>query len=155
MCPQFSGSPYAASTDEVQIEKLYRDMMEGWNQRDAQKMVAAFDDEAIIIGYDGSHRGAREMEETMKQIFHSHKTPPYLAKVKRIRFLTRDVAQLEAIVGMIPPGKEEIDPRLNAWQVMTAVRKGHIWRIVHFQNTPAQLHGRPQTVETMTHELLE
>jgi uncharacterized protein (TIGR02246 family) len=156
MCPQFSGSPYAASTEEAQIEKLYRDMIEGWNQRDAQKMVASFDDEAVIIGYDGSHhQGAHAMEEAMSQIFHDHLTPPYLAKVKRIRFLTRDVAQLEAIVGMIPPGKEELDPRLNAWQVITAIRKGRLWRIVHFQNTPAQFHGRPQAVEAMSRELLE
>lgn len=155
MCPQSSGSPYAANTDEAQIEKLYLSMIEGWNHRDSQKMAAAFDDEGIIIGFDGTHHnGAEDIEESVGRIFRDHATPPFLIKVKSIRMLTADVAQLEAIVGMIPPGKEELDPGLHAYQVMTAVRRPRRWMIAHLQNTPAQLHGRPKDVEALSQELL-
>lgn len=155
MCPQFSGSPYATGSEESQIQKLYLSVIEGWNQRDSKKMAAGFDADGLIIGFDGTHHaGSKEIEESVGQIFHDHVTPPYLVKVKRIWFLTPDVAQLEAIVGMIPPQKKEIDPKLHAFQVMTAVRRSGRWTIVHFQNTPAQLHGRPAEVEAMTQELL-
>lgn len=155
MCPQFSGSPYAACSEETQIEQLYREMIEGWNQRDSKKMAAAFDDDGLIIGFDGTlHRGAKDIEESVGQIFRDHPTPPYLTKIKSVRFLSPDVAQLEAMAGMIPPHKTELDPKLNAFQIMTAVRRSRQWFIAHFQNTPAQLHGRPEAVVAMTQEIL-
>ncbi|HET9241458.1 MAG TPA: SgcJ/EcaC family oxidoreductase [Oligoflexus sp.] len=155
MCPQTSGSPYPASAEEAQIEKLYLSMIEGWNQRDAQKLAAAFDDDGMIIGCDGTHHsGAQEIEESIARIFRDHATPPFLIKVKSIRMLTADVAQLEALVGMIPPGKEELDPKLHAFQVMTAVRRTRRWTIKHLQNTPAQLHSQPGALDALSHELL-
>jgi hypothetical protein len=36
---------------------------------------------------------------------------------------------------------------------MVAVHRGGAYRIALFQNTPAQLHGRPQDVEKMTADL--
>jgi uncharacterized protein (TIGR02246 family) len=155
MCPQFSGSSYAGS-EEAPIEQLYRDMIEAWNQRDSKKMAAAFDADAFIIGFDGTqHRGAKDFEDSVGQIFLHHVTPPYLSKIKSVRFLTADVAQLEAIVGMIPPQKTELDPKLHALQVMTAVRRSRQWVIVHFQSTPAQFHGRPELAAAMTQEILD
>jgi uncharacterized protein (TIGR02246 family) len=155
MCPQSSGSPYPASAEEAQIEKLYLSMIEGWNQRDAQKLAAAFDDDGMIIGFDGTHHsGAQDIEESIARIFRDHATPPFLIKVKSIRMLTADVAQLEAIVGMIPPGKEELDPKLHAFQVMTAVKRMRRWMIKHLQNTPAQLHGQPGALDALSQELL-
>ncbi|WP_141730983.1 SgcJ/EcaC family oxidoreductase [Oligoflexus tunisiensis] len=155
MCPQYSGSPYAVGTEEAQIEKLYQSMIEGWNQRDAIKLAAAFADDGLIIGFDGTHHhGARDIEESIGTIFRDHPTPPFLFKVKDIRFLTPDVAQLEAIVGMVPPGQKELNPALNAFQMMTAVRRERRWVIACFQNTPAQLHGRPEALDAMTQEIL-
>ncbi|MDQ3232423.1 MAG: SgcJ/EcaC family oxidoreductase [Pseudobdellovibrionaceae bacterium] len=156
MCPQFSGSPYGASSDEAQIEKLYLSVIEGWNQRDSKKLAAPFEADGLIIGFDGTHHcGARAIEDSVGQIFRDHAPPPFLAKVKSIRFLTPDVAQLEAIVGMIPPQKTEIDPKLNAYQIMTAVRRSKQWMVAHFQNTPAQLHGQPEAIQLMTLEILQ
>jgi uncharacterized protein (TIGR02246 family) len=154
MCPQYSGSPHAGN-EEVRIIKLYQSMIAGWNQRDATRMAAAFADDGLIIGFDGTHhQGARDIEESIGAIFHDHPTPPFLYKVKSVRFLTPDVAQLEAIVGMVPPGGTELNPALNAFQIMTAVRRAQRWEIAHFQNTPAQLHGRPEAVAAMTQEIL-
>jgi uncharacterized protein (TIGR02246 family) len=155
MCPQSSGSPYAAHTETAQIEKLYLRMIEAWNQRDSQKMAAAFDDEGLIIGLDGTHHcGALDIEESIGRVFRDHATPHFLTTVKSIRFLTADVAQLEAVVGMITPGKEELDPKLNAYQVMTAVCRSRRWVIALLQDTRAQLLGRPEGVEALSRGLL-
>jgi len=54
---------------------------------------------------------------------------------------------------MIPPGKMELDPQLNAHQTLIAVKENDVWRVELFQNTPAQFHGRPDLVEQMTKEL--
>jgi hypothetical protein len=54
---------------------------------------------------------------------------------------------------MVPPSQSDLDPKLNAIQTLIAVRRDGQWRIVLFQNTPAQLHGRPELVQEMTEEL--
>ena len=50
---------------------------------------------------------------------------------------------------MIPPGQDEVNPKTNALQTLVA-RAG---RIVLFQYTPAQYHGRPELVERHTAEI--
>ncbi len=60
---------------------------------------------------------------------------------------------MRAIVGMVPPGKEDLEPALNAVQTLVAARNEGTWQIALFQNTPAQLHGRPELVKRMTKEL--
>ncbi len=65
----------------------------------------------------------------------------------------RDFALLRANTGLIPPGKDDIDPALNAVQSMVAVRKGGAWKIALFQNTPAAFHERPDAVKKLTEEL--
>jgi len=118
-------------------------------------LASAFDADGLMVGFDGTlHRGAKEIEDSMGQIFRQHPTPPYMTKVKSVRFLSQDVAQLEALVGMIPPQKTELDPKLNAFQVMTAVRRAKQWAMAHFQTTPAHSHGRPEAVAAMTQEIL-
>ena len=63
------------------------------------------------------------------------------------------MALLTAIVGMVPPGKADIDPAVNAIQSLVAVKEGEVWHIALFQNTPAQFHGRPELSENLTREL--
>jgi hypothetical protein len=55
---------------------------------------------------------------------------------------------------MIPAGRAEVDPALNAVQraVITAQHDGH-WMIESFQNTPAHYHGRPELAQALTDEL--
>ena len=91
----------------------------------------------------------------LKPIFEDHPTAPFVTKVKDIRPLGTDAAILHAIAGMIPPGKTDIEPSVNAHQTLVAVKKDDDWRIELFQNTPAQFHGRPELVEEMTEELRE
>jgi hypothetical protein len=54
---------------------------------------------------------------------------------------------------MIPPGKDELNPDLNAVQSMVAARKNNKWEIALFQNTPAKYDGRPELQKKLTEEL--
>lgn len=144
----------ARAADEHAMRALHASMLDTWNTRDADAMAANFADDGEVIGFDGSQMNGRaQIAATLSGIFADHITGRYVGTVRSIRFLAPDVAQLQAIVGMVPPGQSDIASHLNAVQTLTATRHNGSWRAVLFQNTPAQLHGRPDLVERMTAEL--
>jgi uncharacterized protein (TIGR02246 family) len=137
-----------------EIQNLYQKLIDAWNKRDAQGMVELFTEKGVQIGFDGSKLiGQEEILSHLKPIFADHPTAPFVTKVKEIRPLGADAAILFAIAGMVPPGKSDIEPAVNAHQTLVAVKEQYEWRIELFQNTPAQFHGRPELVEEMTEEL--
>lgn len=147
--PQDSASP-----DEVEVRTLYQELLDSWNKRSADDFAALFIEDGESVGFDGSQLiGRAEIGSTLQQIFADHVTAPYVSKVRKVRFLGPDVAVLRAIAGMVPPGQFDLEPKLNAVQTLVAAKGDGVWRIVLFQNTPAQLHGRPELVEQMTEEL--
>jgi uncharacterized protein (TIGR02246 family) len=147
--PQDSPSP-----DEIEVRELYRQMLDGWNKRSAGAFAAPIAEDGDLIGFDGSQLiGRSEIVSMLQRIFADHPTAPYVSKVRGVRFLSPDVAVLRAIVGMIPPAQPDLDPNLNALQTLIASKRDGQWRIVLFQNTPAQFHGRPDLVQQMTEEL--
>jgi uncharacterized protein (TIGR02246 family) len=138
------------------IEKLHGALLTCWNKQDAKGMALLFSEDGNAIGFDGSQmKGRMQIETEISQVFANHKTARYVWKVKEVRWLASDVALLTAIVGMVPPGKEDINPSTNAIQSLIAVKQDGNWRISLFQNTPAQFHGRPELVAEMTKELSE
>lgn len=142
--------------EEAAVRALHRAMLEGWNRRDAAACAAPFAVDALVIGFDGSEMlGRTAIAEAFRQIFAHHETGKYVWKVREVRLLASEVALLRAVVGMVPAGRTELDPALNAIQVLVAVRSQGQWRIASFQNTPAQFHGRPEMVESLTRELAE
>lgn len=144
----------ASSSDEIAVRALYRRLIDGWNQHDADAFAAPFAEDAEVIGFDGSQMlGRAEIAATLRQIFADHVTAAYVSKVKSMRLLGPDVAVLRAIVGMVPPGQSDLNPAVNAHQTLVAAKRDGTWRIALFQNTPAQFHGRPELVQQMTEEL--
>lgn len=140
--------------DRIAIEKLHKELLTCWNNQDAAGMASLFTKDANVIGFDGSQMNGQEQIETeLKHVFTNHKTAAYVWKVEEIRFLNSEAALLRAIVGMVPPGKKEINPATNAVQSLIAIKQNDNWKISLFQNTPAQFHGRPELVEAMTKEL--
>lgn len=140
--------------DRTAIESLHATLLTCWNHADAQGMAALFLPEGNVIGFDGSQmNGSGEIEAELSKVFANHQTASYVWKVEEIRFLTDSCALLRAIVGMVPPGENAINPSVNAIQSLVAIKKEDNWKIALFQNTPAQFHGRPQLVENMTREL--
>ena len=62
---------------------------------------------------------------------------------------------MRSFVGMVPRDKIELMPEVNAIQSLVAVKEQNDWKVSHFQNSPAQYHGRPELVEALTRELQE
>jgi len=136
------------------IGALHAQLLDAWNRRAAADYAALFADDGAVVGFDGSQmHGRAEIEGQLGEIFGSHPTAAYVAKLEDVRLVGPDVAVLTAAVGMVPPGGADINPAVNAIQVLVAARHGGEWRIESFQNTPAAFHGRPELAERMTEEL--
>lgn len=144
----------ARAADELAVRALYQRLLEGWNARDGEAMAAPFAEDGAVIGFDGSQMSGRnEIAATMSAIFADHLTPEYVAIVRDVRIPVADTAILRADTGLLPRGASDLNPDLNARQTLVAVRRDGVWRIALFQNTPAQLHGRPDLAAQLTEEL--
>lgn len=136
------------------IRRLHTEIIEGWNSRDAAAMTGSWTDTTIVVGFDGSQMHGREMAEaTMAKIFADHEVARYVCIVRGIRQIAPGVAVLEAHVGMIPPGKDNVMPDRNAVQTLIAVQNDGEWRTEIFQNTPAKWDGREKDVAKLSKEL--
>jgi uncharacterized protein (TIGR02246 family) len=144
-----SGSSEAAARD------LYERLLNAWNAHDAEGFGALFGEDGLTIGFDGSQMRGAEIARELGGIFADHETAAYIAKVRDVRALGSDCSLLNAIVGMVPPGAGELNPKTNALQSVVAQKDGDDWRIALFQNTPAQYHGRPELGEAHTAEVEE
>jgi uncharacterized protein (TIGR02246 family) len=145
------------STTDIEIRDLYLRLIESWNERSPNKFAGLFSDEGVLIGFDGSQAiGALEIERYLCEIFSDPMIGRYVGKVKHVQLLSPSVGLLSAMSGMIPPGRLDIEPKLNAVQTVVAVNRGDMrWRVMLFQNTPALFHGRPELIQKMTEELQE
>jgi uncharacterized protein (TIGR02246 family) len=142
------------SHKELLVRELYHQLLEAWNQRNAQAFAALFENNGNQIGFDGSQiNGRAEIEAHLNQILADHMTASYVSKVQEVRFLSAETAILRAVVGMIPHGQTDLNPAVNAIQTLVAVRHEGEWKVALFQNTPAAFHGRPEAVEQLTQEL--
>ena len=133
---------------------LYDRLIEAWNKRNARDYALLFASTGSIVGFDGSQvNGQTEIGGHVSEIFSHHQTASYVTIVREVRAIATDVTLLRANVGMVPPGKDDINPEMNAVQSMVAARKGGKWEIALFQNTPAAYHGRPELSKKLTDEL--
>jgi uncharacterized protein (TIGR02246 family) len=138
------------------IASLYEMLLDAWNMHDAAFFASQFKENGNVVGFDGSEMAGREnIESELSAIFQSHQTASYVSKIREIRILAPEVAILRAVAGMVPPGKTDINPAVNAIQTMIAVHDDDRWRIALFQNTPAQFDGRPELANALTEELRE
>jgi len=135
-------------------EALYAGLLETWNRRDAAAYGALFASDGNVVGFDGSQiDGSAAVADEIGRIFRDHQTARYLGKVREVRMIAPGVALLRAVVSMVPPGENSINPAVNAIQSLVVVRDAGAWRAALFHNTPAQFHGRPELAEQLTEEL--
>jgi uncharacterized protein (TIGR02246 family) len=144
-----------ASADAASATReLYQRLIEAWNKRNARDYALAFASTGSLVGFDGSQvNGQMEIGAHVSEVFSHHQTAAYAMVVREVRPITSDVTLLRANVGMVPPGKDDINPELNAVQCMVAVRKSDKWEIALFQNTPAEFHGKPDLSKKLSEEL--
>ncbi len=139
---------------ENEVRALYDTLIAGWNDHDGTAVAALFAADGVVIGFDGSvSSGKQTIGTEMSNIFADHETGRYAVKVKSLRKLGQHAMILRAIAGLVPPGQTAIKPDANSHQTVVAEDRDGQWRIVLFQNTAAQFHGRPELVEEMTREL--
>ena len=144
-----SGSDWDRGTRD-----LYARLIEAWDKRNARDFALLFASGGNLVGFDGSQvNGQLEVGAHLTEIFAHHQTPRYVSIVREVRLLASDVTLLRANTGLVPSGKDDIDPTLNAVQLVVAVQKGGAWKIALFQNTPAAFHERPDLVKKLTEEL--
>ncbi|MEK2647045.1 SgcJ/EcaC family oxidoreductase [Bdellovibrio sp. BCCA] len=149
-------SSIPANPDENMVRVLYHNLLQAWNQQSARGMAELFTNDGNMVGFDGSlANGQNEIGEHLAPIFLSHPTATYISKVREVRFLSPTVAMLRAVAGMVPRGKNDILPAVNAIQTVVAVKDHEHWRIALFQNTPAAFHGRQHLADDLTKELRE
>lgn len=140
--------------NEDEITRLYHNLLGCWNNRDAKGMAALAGEQCSFTGFDGSQMyGPVEIEASVHPIFANHPTAAYVSVIREVRPLAGGVALLRATVGMVPPGKTDINPAVNAIQTLVAKKGEGGWKIELFQNTPAAFHGRPEAAEQLSNEL--
>jgi uncharacterized protein (TIGR02246 family) len=134
--------------------ELYARLLQAWDKRNARDYALLFASDGNLVGFDGSQvNGQLEVGAHLTEIFTHHQTPRYVSIVREVRLLANDVTLLRANTGLVPPGKDDIDPALNAVQSVFAVQKGGSWKIALIQNTPAAFHDRPELTKKLTEEL--
>jgi uncharacterized protein (TIGR02246 family) len=139
---------------ETEVRALYRQILDGWNRASAEEFAAPFAEDGEVVGFDGSQStGRAAIAAEMTRIFADHATGTYVGKVRSVRLLGSHAAVLRAVAGMVPAGRSDLEPTLNAVQALVAEQREGQWRVVLYQNTPAQFHGRPELVESLTEEL--
>lgn len=61
--------------NNTQIEKLYKELLDSWNNQDAKGMASLFAIDGSSVGFDGSQmNGKMQIESEIRQIFRSHQT---------------------------------------------------------------------------------
>jgi uncharacterized protein (TIGR02246 family) len=138
----------------AEVADLYYALLDAWNRQDAAAYTALFTDDGYVVGFDGSEmNGREEIERSLAAIFADHETGRYVARIRAERSVSDDVVIVRAVAGLVPAGKTDLNPELTAIQTLVATRERATWRIVQFQNTPAQFHGRPEAADALTNEL--
>jgi uncharacterized protein (TIGR02246 family) len=146
--------PQAENDGEGAARALYSQLLEAWDKRNARNYALLFAGDATLIGFDGSQvNGQLDIGAHVSEVFSHHQTPRYVGLVREVRSVAADVSLLRANAGLIPPGKDDIDPALNAVQSLVAVRKAGAWKIALFQNTPAKFDMHPEQSKALTEEL--
>lgn len=134
----------AAEGDVAQVQALYTELMDGWNQGSGEAFASPFAADGELIGFDGTHlRGRREIAVFHQPLFDKWlKGTRLVGEAKSVRFLSRDVALVHAVGGTVMPGKSTPAPERDSIQTLVATRRDGEWRLEAFQNTRVRPMGR-------------
>src|SRR5688572_11810128 len=115
------------SMGENEVRALYDTLITAWNDHDGTAVAAAFAEDGVVIGFDGSvSSGKQTIGSEMANIFADHETGRYAVKVKSIRRLGQHAMILRAIAGLVPPGQAAI--RSESHQTVVAEAQDGQWR---------------------------
>lgn len=127
----------AVQRDEDAAQALYTQLMAAWNAGDAEAFAALFAEDGDLVAFDGTHlTGRRDIVDGHQQLFERWlKGTQLVGSVRRIRWLSPDIAVMHAVGGTIMRGKHEAEPARDSIQTLVAMRREGGWQLVAFQNT--------------------
>jgi uncharacterized protein (TIGR02246 family) len=140
-------------TSPTEVIAVHTRLLEAWNRRDAVGFAALFTPTGLAVGFDGSEMAGRaEIEGQLAAVFTHHQTAAYVAQVRGVRQVAEGAHLLHAVVGMVPPGADAINPAVNAVQSALLVADGTAAapQLALLQTTPAAFHGRPHLGAQLT-----
>jgi len=145
----------ARLADEVALRALYQQITDGWNLGSGKAFAVAYTEDADYVGFDGTHlEGREEIAMSHQQLFDSFAKGSRLAgKIANVRFLTPEVAIVNAVGGVVMAWQSDFEPEETYTQTMVAMKRNGSWRITLFQNTRAQYMNEAKTLETATEKL--
>jgi len=104
---------------DATVRDLYGRLLDAWNRRNADDYAAPFAADSTLIGFDGSVViGSADICDHLAPIFADHPTAGYVSKIREVRPLGPQTTLFRAIVGMVPPGGTDLNPAVNARQVL-------------------------------------
>lgn len=126
-----------SSFNEVEIRRLYKQMIDGWNSGSGDTFAAPFTDDSDFIGFDGTLMNGRQQISSFHQmLFDSFvKGSRLVGKVRGIRFVSSDVAIMIAVGGSVMAGQSDIEPERYSIRTLVAIKRDRILQFSAFQNT--------------------
>ena len=80
---------------EDEVRGLYQRVLDAWNRRSASDYAAQFVENGHVVGFDGSQAdSAQEIQAHLADVFGSHETAAYVAKVRGMEPLANGAALL-------------------------------------------------------------
>src|SRR4051812_44660874 len=121
-------SRYNGQLVTVSAERLYEQLLDAWNERDAHGYANLFETDGTLVGFDGSIvASSSAIADHLAAIFDDHTPAIYVGIVREARALADNVVLLRAEAGMVPSGTHDIDPQLNTVHLLVAVEAVGRW----------------------------
>jgi uncharacterized protein (TIGR02246 family) len=145
----------SATDDKAAIRSLYQQLMDGWNAASGYAFAAPFEEDGDLVGFDGTHiKGRQEIASFHQHLFDMFlKGSRLIGKVRSMRFLTSNVAVMQAVGGTVMAEQSDLEPERNSVQTLVAVKRNGKWSLAAFQNTRATYMGRLEESQKLTEEL--
>ncbi|GLZ77657.1 hypothetical protein Afil01_24640 [Actinorhabdospora filicis] len=128
---------YATPADSAAVTALFDRLNAAWGAGDAEAYADAFTEDADYVTFVGTHlHGRKQIVDAHAALWEKFQKNTHLyGKIRRMRFLTPDVAVIVTEGAVLKPGQDAPKRSQLKVQTLTAVRNGGQWRFAAFQNT--------------------
>lgn len=124
--------------DKAAVAALTQKVVAAWAYGDAESFAGVFTDDGTMILAGVYCKGRAEIQSYMEGAFAGrYKNTQVTGKPLDLRFLTKDIALLLSLGGVLEAGSTEVDEGSAIRASWLAARQDSgEWRLVAYQNTP-------------------
>jgi uncharacterized protein (TIGR02246 family) len=125
------------SADEQALHGLLEQLLDGWNQEDADKFASPFAEDGSFVAFDGTRLDGRaQIAEFHRPLFKTHLKGMRLSGfVDQCRFVAPDVAILQSLGSTALRAHEAPAAHRDSVQTLVCLKQRGKWAIAAFQNT--------------------